>query len=103
MEELTWEFMFNPQSYPPDPRFTAILKELYLKKYPFNGEFKHLPQSCFATLIHELHNQLIPHGKEIEKVVLIVPNNYYSDMFCELWGTTKVELNCFVFVSFFCI
>ena len=89
MEELCWEFIFNPSLYPPDPNFTKIIKELYCNKHPFNNEFKHLPQSCFKTLMHECNNQLITRD-DIKKVVLIVPNEYYTNLFCELWGTTRV-------------
>lgn len=66
--------------------YTNIFAGCFSIKY--DKPYIRLPKQGFRSLVHDMSSKLL--RNDYECVLIVVPNAYYSDLFCEYWGHTKV-------------
>ena len=79
----------KPLDYQPHPEFTKMMNECFHKNKNNNKAFNHLNENIFKTLIHHLYTNINTNNKEFNKICVIFPNHYYSNLFCEMYGHTQ--------------
>ena len=84
---IYWDYFNDPESYLPHPAFTKILRTSY-DMHPPSGCLRHLPfETSFRCLVHDAFMTL-QQEQEVDRVLLIVPNEQYGEQFMQCYGET---------------